>query len=271
MKRSTPQKVFIKHRERLITLGLVFGFMLIWEVLARAGLLSSIIFPAPTKIFTSFITNLAKGKFTQDTLISMFRVISGFLVGGGAGLVLGLILGWSRPIRRVLDPIVAALHPIPKFALLPMMLIIFGLGESSRTAMVAISAFFPMLINTVGGVLQINPTHYEVVENYGATKLDIFRKVVLPGSMPFVMSGARLSLKSALTMTIGVEMVFGNNGLGSVLWLAWETMRMTDLYSALLIVSIFGIGITWVLEWSKRFLIPWQQELKSVETTDDQQ
>lgn len=260
MKRISPRIIFVQNRERLTTLSLVTGFLMVWELLARAGKLSHIIFPAPTIIFSAFVKALVTGKFTEDALISIFRILSGFLIGGGAGLLLGLILGWSRRIRRILDPIVAALHPIPKFALLPMILIFFGLGESSRTAMVSISAFFPMLINTMVGVLQINPIHYEVVENYGATRLDVFRKVVLPGSMPFVMSGARLSLKSALTMTIGVEMVFGNTGLGSVLWLAWETMRMTDLYSALLIISIMGISITWALEWSKKFLLPWHHE-----------
>lgn len=260
MKKILSQGIFKNHRERLATLSLVLVFLLMWEGLAQAGLASPIIFPAPSKIIVSFITGLINGEFTHDSVLSVSRILSGFLVGGGAGLLLGLVLGWSRRIRRVLDPIVAALHPIPKLALLPMALIIFGLGETSRTVMVSISAFFPMVISTMAGVMQINPTYYEVVENYGASKLDIFRKVVLPGSLPYVMSGARLSLKSALTMTIGVEMIYGTNGLGSVLWLAWETMRMTDLYSAILIVSIMGISITWVLELFKRFFIPWLHE-----------
>ena len=238
---------------------------MIWEILARAGKVSPIIFPAPTKILSAFFLALVNGKFSSNTLITVRRVLSGFLIGGGAGLLLGMVLGWSRRIRRVIDPIVAALHPIPKFALLPMMLIIFGLGESSRTAMVSIGAFFPMLINTMGGVLQINPTHYEVVENLGGSKWDVFRKVVLPGSLPFVMSGARLSLISSLTVAIGVEMVFGNNGLGSVLWLAWETMRMVDLYSVILIVSIMGIGITLVLGWTQKVLIPWHHDNRPTE------
>ncbi len=260
MKRLSVRIIFTQNRERLITLGLVVAFLAFWEGIARAGMASPLIFPAPSKIFISFFVSLEKGKFTQDTLLSLFRILSGFLVGGGAGLILGLILGWSRRVRRIIDPIVAALHPIPKLALLPMVLIFFGLGEISRTVMVSISAFFPMLINTMVGVVQINPTYYEVVENYGARRLDIFRLVVLPGSLPFVMSGARLSLKSALTTTIAVEMVFGHNGLGSLLWLAWETMRMTDLYSAIFIVAFIGICLTLTLEWSKRFLIPWHHE-----------
>jgi ABC-type nitrate/sulfonate/bicarbonate transport system permease component len=265
MKRILPVRISFWHRERLYTIALVVGFLLIWEILARAGKVSTIIFPAPTKILSAFFLALVNGKFSSNTLITVRRVLSGFLIGGGAGLLLGMVLGWSRRIRRVIDPIVAALHPIPKFALLPMMLIIFGLGESSRTAMVSIGAFFPMLINTMGGVLQINPTHYEVVENLGGSKWDVFRKVVLPGSLPFVMSGARLSLISSLTVAIGVEMVFGNNGLGSVLWLAWETMRMVDLYSVIMIVSIMGIGITLVLGWTQKVLIPWHHDNRPTE------
>ena len=257
MKRFLPGRISLRHRERIITVALVVGFLLIWELLARAGKISPIIFPAPTKILTAFFLALVKGKFAGNTLITVRRLLSGFLIGGGAGLLLGMVFGWSSRIRRVLDPIVAALHPIPKFALLPMMLIIFGLGEASRTAMVSIGAFFPMLINTMGGVLQINPTHYEVVENLGGTRWDVFRKVVLPGSLPFVMSGTRLSLISSLTVAIGVEMVFGNNGLGSVLWLAWETMRMVDLYSVILIVSIMGIGVTLIIAWAQKILLPW--------------
>jgi NitT/TauT family transport system permease protein len=170
-----------------------------------------------------------------------------------------MLMGWSRRIREILDPIIAGLHPIPKFALLPMAIVFFGLGEASRAAMVSIGAFFPLLINTMGGVMQINPTYYEVVENYGASRLDVFRKVVLPGSLPSIMTGARLSLRSSLTITIGVEMVFGNSGLGSVLWLAWQTMRMTHLYAVLLIVAIIGVGTASILERTKLILLPWSQ------------
>jgi NitT/TauT family transport system permease protein len=252
--------MFSQNRERLITFCLVAGFLSIWELLARLGKISPIIFPAPTIILRTFVNGFVNGIFTKDLVVSFSRIFSGFFFGGGTGLVLGLIMGWNPTTRKILDPIVAALHPVPKFAMLPMILIIFGLGETSRTVMVSIAAFFPMLVSTMSGVLQINPTYYEVVENYGASNLDIFRKVVLPGSLPYIMTGARLSLKSSLTITIGVEMVFGNNGLGSILWLAWETMRLTYMYSVILIVSIIGVGSVWLIETSKKFLLPWHQE-----------
>jgi len=246
----------------MTTWGLVLGLLIIWEFLARLKLISPIIFPAPTLILSSLLKNLLIGKYNENVFISFSRVFFGFLIGGGAGMILGLLMGWSRRMRRVLDPIVAALHPIPKFALLPMVLIMFGLGESSRIVMVSIGAFFPMLINTMAGVVQVNPTYYDVVENYGASRFDTFWKVALPGSLPLIITGARLSLRSALTLTIGVEMVFGNNGLGSDLWLAWETMRMTDMYSTLIIVSVIGLGSNILLERLKNKLIPWHQEIR---------
>ena len=260
LKQWSPRAVYLRNRERLTTILLISTALLIWEVLARMGQLSPIIFPAPTFILSRFFESLIAGDYSEDFAISASRLLSGFLIGGGSGLILGLLMGWSRRLRKILDPIVAALHPIPKFALLPMIIIFFGIGESSRTAIISIGAFFPMLINSMAGVMQISPTYYEVVENYGASRWDIFRKVVLPGSLPFVLTGARLSLKGALTITIGVEMVFGNTGLGSLLWLSWETMRMSNMYSVLLIVSFCGFGLNWILEYSKRFLVPWHSE-----------
>jgi NitT/TauT family transport system permease protein len=249
-------------RERLITIGIIFVAIITWEILARAGAISAIIFPAPSLILQTLFTGIFRGEYSEDLYYTFTRIFAGFFLGGGTGLILGMIMGWSPPIRKVLDPIVAALHPLPKFSLLPMIIILFGIGESSRIAMVTLAAFFPMLVTTMAGVMQINPTYYEVVENYGGNTFDAFRKVVLPGSLPIIMSGARLSLRSALTITVGVEMIFSNSGLGSVLWLAWETMRLTHMYSVLIIISLVGVGATWLLEFAKKKLTPWHQDTR---------
>jgi ABC-type nitrate/sulfonate/bicarbonate transport system permease component len=261
---KTPRMKLIKaQRERIVTISVVVAVIFLWEIFARAGLISAIIFPAPSLILETLFTGVFGGEYTMDMYYTFTRIIAGFLIGGGAGLVLGMIMGWSPPIRKILDPIVAALHPLPKFSLLPMIIILFGIGESSRIAMVTLASFFPMLITTMTGVMQINPTYYEVVNNYGGNTFDEFRKVVLPGSLPFIMSGARLSLRSSLTITIGVEMIFSNTGLGSILWLAWETMRLTHMWSVLIIISILGVSFTWLINFSKEKLTPWHQERRS--------
>lgn len=247
--------------EGLISLILVASFLIAWEILARLGILSTLIFPEPSVIFQTFLNGIWTGKYLENLKLSLFRMIAGFLLGGGFGMVLGLLMGWSRRLRGIVDPIVAGLHPIPKFALLPMAIILLGIGEAPRIAMISVAAFFPLVINSTAGVLQISPAYYEVLESYGASRLDVFRKVVLPGSLPFVLTGVRLSLRNALTITIGIEMIFGNTGLGSALWVAWETMRLTDMYAILLIIIIIGAIIMWLLELSRRFLTPWYTEL----------
>ena len=261
---KTPRMKFFKtQRERMLTISAVVILLISWEISARAGVISAIIFPAPTLILETLFTGIISGRYTTDMYYTITRIMGGFFIGGGSGLILGMIMGWSPPIRKALDPIVAALHPLPKFSLLPMVILIFGIGESSRIAMVTLASFFPMLITTMTGVMQINPAYYEVVNNYGGNTFDEFRKVVLPGSLPFIMSGARLSLRSSLTITIGVEMIFSNTGLGSILWLAWETMRLTHMWSVLIMISILGVSFTWLLNISKEKLTPWHQERRS--------
>jgi ABC-type nitrate/sulfonate/bicarbonate transport system, permease component len=250
--------------ERLITAAIVIVFFGTWEMLSRLGKISVVIFPAPSKIFVELILDTIHGVYTKNLLISMGRMFSGLLAGGSVGLIFGLFMGWSPSFRRILDPIVAALHPIPKMTLLPMALIIFGLGEASRVVMISISAFFPMLINTMVGVRQINPNYYEVMENYGANVIQTFQRVVLPGSLPYIMSGIRLSFQSALITTIGIEMIFGNTGLGSALWLSWETMKMWNLYGIIVIISIIGTGTTAIIELLKKYLLPWHHENRAI-------
>lgn len=254
-------KMLIWIRGRLITVGTIAVFFIGWELLARAGLLSKLLFPYPTVIFGKLYVGITEGDYLEHLLITVTRLTSGFIFGGGTGLLLGMVMGWSRRIREIFNPLIAAIHPIPKFAILPVIIIAFGIGESSRIIIISIGAFFPMLINTMGGVLQINPTYYDVLENYGANQLDIFRRVVFPGSLPYLLTGARLSLKSSLTLSVGIEMVFGTSGLGTMLFRGWTSMNMPFVYSVLLIVSVIGIGSNAILERLKRVLVPWHQEI----------
>lgn len=247
-------------REKSITGGIIVLFLGIWEWLARAGMISKLVFPPPSLIFNSLVVDLLSGSFNRDITITLYRLVAGLVLGGGLGLIFGLIMGWLDPIRRILDPIVSLLHPIPKLAILPMILIIFGLGDGSRIVMIALAAFFPMLVSTMFGVRQINPHYFDVIRSYGGTQLDIFKKVVIPGSLPSILSGFRLSYKMALTTAVGIEMVFGDSGLGSSLWLAWETMRLWRIYSIIFIISIFGAGTTWLVEKLNQVLMPWHQE-----------
>lgn len=160
----------------------------------------------------------------------------------------------------MVDPLVAATHPIPKLAILPIVMIIFGIGETSKLVIIALTVFFPMLINAMAGARQISPIHFEVASNYGASPLRVFWRVVVPGSLPFALAGARLALNVGLLLTIAVEMVSAQRGLGSMVWFAWQTLRTEELYASIFVTAALGVGFNTILQRLTAYLVPWQVE-----------
>jgi NitT/TauT family transport system permease protein len=190
------------------------------------------------------------------------------MIGGiTAGLLLGLAMGMSRRLRRVVDPIVAALHPIPRLAFFPLLIVVFGVGEMSKLAAVSLGAFFPMLLNTVAGVRGMNPVHLELGRSYGASRRQMFWHVLLPGSLPLMLTGLRLSSNVAFHATIGVEMVGSRTGIGSLLWLSWQTFSIDQLYAALTVIAALGIGLASLIRWVTARGAPWLAERPSAAVT----
>jgi len=231
-----------------------------WEAMARQGMASELFFPAPSVIVSTILGMFEGGRLATDVAGTVTRLLAGFLLGGTVGFVLGMLMGWSQTARMVLDPFVAAAHPVPKISTLPLIMLIFGIGIFSRTLVVGIAAFFPMLINTMAGVRQISPIYFEVAENYGAKPKQVFTRVVMPGSLPLVLAGARLALNRSLSITIAVELLMGENGLGSMLWYSWETLRVEELYATIVIIACLGISFRLVLQRLSGWVAPWQVE-----------
>lgn len=258
----------VSGRTRLIHAPLVSWipallFLLIlamWEIGARSGALSPLLFPAPTAVSARFVDWTVSGAMWANVSVTLTRWMAGFVLGAVPALILGLAMGWSLRLRQVVDPIVAAIYPIPKIAILPLIMVALGIGESSKLFVIALATFFPMLINAMAGARQISPIHFEVAENYGAHGLSIFTRVLFPGSLPSILAGTRQGLNTALVITIGVELLSANAGLGATIWLAWETLRTKDLYVALVVIITLGVGINFFLERLARRLVPWQVE-----------
>ncbi|MFH1680972.1 MAG: ABC transporter permease, partial [Candidatus Eisenbacteria bacterium] len=233
----------------------------VWEVLSRLEILPPLFFPPPSSVAIALGKMFVSGELGRHLEGTLSRVALGFLLGGIPGFFLGMWMGWSRGARRVLDPLVAALHPVPKISILPIIMIVLGIGAASRIFVVGVAAFFPMLINTMEGVRQIHPIYFEVARNYGGGPLQILWRVVVPGSLPFVLAGIRLALNVALGLTIAVELVAAENGIGSMIWLAWQTLRVEDLYAGVVLAAVIGIGIRLLVQFLAARFVPWQAEL----------
>jgi ABC-type nitrate/sulfonate/bicarbonate transport system permease component len=250
------------QKERWLIVSMILIPLIAWECFSRMGIISSLFFPPPSIIFLTFVRMITHGKLLANVGATLWRVCLGLILGGASGLLLGLAMGWSRRIRVVIDPFIAAAHPIPKIAILPLIMILFGIGESSKVVVVAVSTFFPMLINTVAGVTQISPIHFEVAKNYGANLTKIFTRVIVPGSLPLILAGARLALNIALLISIAVELVAAEQGLGAMIWLAWQTLRTEELYVSLAVTAILGIVFNFLLQRISLHFVPWQTEQK---------
>jgi NitT/TauT family transport system permease protein len=233
------------------------AFFASWEIASRAGWISPIFFPAPSTVLTTIREMTVSGELLSSVAGTLARLLTGFMLGSLVGLSLGILMGWSAAVRQVIDPLIAAIHPVPKISIFPLIIIIFGIGAFSKSLVIAVAAFFPTVINTTAGVRQIPAIYFEVAENYGANSWQVFRHVILPASSPMILAGMRLALNLSLSITTSVELIMGRDGLGAIIWMSWQTMRIDELFAAITCLALIGISFRIIVNQLARWLVPW--------------
>jgi NitT/TauT family transport system permease protein len=236
----------------LVLLGL-------WELCARTGIIDTRFFPAPSNIIKQLFEMMSSGVLWRHTGASLYRLVVGFFVGAVPAIVIGLAIGLYRPVRAAFDPLISATYPIPKSSLLPLILLIFGLGESSKIAMVAIGVFYPVVINTAAGVRQIAPIFLDVGRNFRASRFNMFRTVALPGALPLIMTGIKLGAGMGLVLIAIAEMVGAKQGLGYMIWNAWELFDVQTMYVGLFVIAIIGFVMNAGFDALERAIVPWRK------------
>jgi ABC-type nitrate/sulfonate/bicarbonate transport system permease component len=246
-----------KLRDRALMFGSPLLLLVLWEIGTRSGLFDERFFPAPTAIFAQMATMTGSGELWLHTAASMQRFAIGFVLGVVPALAIGIVMGLNRSVRAALTPLVSGTYPIPKSALLPLILLIFGLGESSKVVMVAIGVFYPVVLNTISGVLQIQPIHYDVAKNYRASRWRMFRTVALPGAMPSIMTGVELGAGLGLILIALAEMIGADSGLGFMIWNSWELFMVESMYVGILVIAVIGFVVAMLIRELSRVLMPW--------------
>lgn len=247
-----------KGFERVIGVGTPLLLLAAWEIAGRFGLIDVRFFPPPSNIMHQVGVLLASGELVTNTLASLRRLALGMLLGGVPALLLGLAMGISRPLRAAIDPLISATYPVPKSAILPLVLLIFGLGETSKVVMVALGAFYPIVINTVVGVVNLDRIYLDVGHNFRASRWQVFRTIALPGALPSIMAGVKLAAGMGLILIAISEMVAANDGIGFMIWNAWQVLTVDTMYVGLLVIAILGFVFSFVLDEIERWLIPWK-------------
>jgi len=251
--------ISVGARDRLIGVASPIMLLVLWEIMVRTAILDARFFPAPSTIFETLVALVKDGSLWSHTWASLQRLLWGFLLGGVPALVLGISMGLNRTLRAMVEPLVAATYPIPKSAIFPLILLIFGLGESSKIVMVAIGVFYPVLINSATGVLEINKIYLDVGRNFGASRGQVFRTIAFPGAVPHIMSGVKLGIGMGLILIAIAEMIGAETGLGYMIWNSWEILSVETMYVGLIVIALLGFLFTMVLNEVERAIIPWKK------------
>lgn len=236
--------------------------LLVWEIAARTGLVDARLFTPPSQIAAQGWEMTVSGELWKHIAATGTRLLIGFTCGAAAGILVGLLMGVSRPLRAALGPTFTALYALPKIAILPLLLLIFGLTETPKILSVAISVFFVIQINTLAGIIQIDDRILEAARAYKATGTKLFRHVLLPGAMPSVMTGLRVAAGMSVIVITAVEFVASNDGLGYLIWNSWQLFQPSKMYVGLIVVSVLGALVTGLIILLERALIPWKYSNK---------
>jgi ABC-type nitrate/sulfonate/bicarbonate transport system permease component len=249
----------VENRERLLSIASPIALLLVWQLMSWGGLLDPRFIPSPIGIGEAAWALLLSGDLIHNIWVSLLRILAGFVIGAVPGILIGLAMGVSRWVRAAIDPLVAALFPIPKISLLPLIMLYLGIGEASKIALVALGVVFLVLINAMAGVLAIDPIHFDVAKNYGAPRYKLWTRVVIPGALPMIFVGMRLGIGVAFIVIVAAEFVAARSGIGYLIWTSWETLVVENMFVGIIVVTILGVLATFLLHELERRLIPWRQ------------
>lgn len=227
---------------RLLPLWLGGGVVALWAVIARSGLLPDSVLPSPLEVWYALTAELLSGRLPRDLVASLYRVVYGFLLSILIGIPLGLYLGTFVCARRAALPYVNFLRSLSPLAWIPFAILWFGIGDAPAIFLIFMSTFFPLVISTVAAVANIPAVYFRIGREYHFTRLETFRKIMIPAIGPQIITALRVTIGIAWVVVVAAEMIAGNDGLGFAIWDARNGMRMD-----LLVAGMISIGATGVL------------------------
>jgi len=235
-------------------------FLLIWELGAQFSTIDVRLFSAPSLIIKSMVPLITSGELLYNTFTSVKRIILGLLLGALPGIIIGLSMGLFPLVRSVLKPIVAAAFPIPKIAIMPMILLVFGIGETSKIVIIALGVFFLVVINTMVGVLNIDQIYLDVAKNFGASRKNFYLTVALPGALPTIFAGIKVAMGTALLLIVAAEWSAADAGIGWMIWRAYDMFDIERMFVGLIVMSLLGYLFSFCIDFLEKVIIPWKNQ-----------
>src|ERR1051326_7217657 len=256
---SGPRWLTRTNVERGLSLVSPLLLLGLWEFGAIAGWVDTRFCPSPSAIFEQAVAMIASGELWSHFSISLQRIAIGYVIGAMPGVLIGLAMGIFSPIRALIQPLVDATFPIPKIAVLPLFIMVFGLGEQSKYAIIATAVIYLVLINTVAGVRNIEKIYLDVGKNFHASRLMMFTDVAFPGALPLILAGVKLGMGVALLVIVTAEFVGAKSGIGYLIWTSWQVFQVEKMYVGLVVIAVVGFATAILLSWIEKVLVPWKR------------
>lgn len=236
----------------------ILCLLAIWELICQSGVVSSLFLPAPSAIISALLQMIADGEIGVSLAASLYRILAGFFIGSLVGLAVGLVTGTSALMDKIGTPIVNALYPIPKIALLPLFILWLGIGELSKVTIIALGVFFPVAMNTYSGVKNVDTLLLKVAASFNASWWMTMKSVVLPNALPMIFAGLRLAAGTSLLLLVAAEMIAAQVGIGALI-LHYGDLMITDrLMAGVIVLSLLGLVFNLILQFVERKAIPWK-------------
>ncbi|SEQ47798.1 ABC transporter permease [Thalassovita taeanensis] len=249
---------FKPERIRFVGLAVFLALVAIAEWGTRAGWISNLTLPRPSDVLSTFRDLYDTGLLWKHLIPSLTRLAVGSVLGVTIGIGVGVIIGLFSMVRAGLVPLVAALFPIPKIALLPLFVIWFGIDEGSKYALIALGTFTPTVVATYGAVDNVDRTLIRMGQSFGLSWWSIVRKIVLPGALPGILSGLRISLAIGIILLVAAEMLGAQYGIGAYILEAGSLYDLERLFAGVVILSALGVLTSAVIGWVEKRMLAWR-------------
>jgi NitT/TauT family transport system permease protein len=250
-----------------------------WELLCRSGFFSPLVLPAPSQVVRRWIAYLLpmeaydparaswlawifSGELPHDAATSLMRIAVGFAIGAGLALPLGLLMGAKPAIYELMNPLLQVLRPIPPIAFIPLAILWFGLGNPPAFFLISLGAFFPVLMNTIAGVRNVDAIYIRAAKNLGAGDWTLFRRVMVPAAMPYILTGVRVDIGVAFIVVIVAEMIAVNAGLGYRILEAREYFWSDKIIAGMITIGLCGLSIDFGMNRLNGWLLRWHRGME---------
>ena len=250
---------FLKKKEHpWLSVGTFILMLLLWEMVSQLGWIPSLFLPAPSAILLEGWTMVKTGLIFKHLFASLSRILLGFSIACILGIGVGILTGFFHIPEAIGNPLIAATFPIPKIAILPLLILWLGIGEPPKVAVIALGVFFPMVINVYTGVKNVDPLLIKAALSLGSNRRRIIRKVILPSILPMIFAGMKLGIGIALLLVVASELVAADAGIGFMILTAADLMQTKKLMVGLVVLSLLGIFFNWLFQKLERLFIPWK-------------